>query len=183
MEDGLSEGYMQQAPPQRCHKHKHHSLLGSTQYHKSLSQWKGEFSNHSKEFWQWYIVKNMTKVSDTVHCLGAVKALRCEDWNCLQVGKDVGCTMWHLLGRGCHCHWARDSKDRGKDGLWRVAVLINIDDGQCPKYWSSSVQNVFRLINLYTIRDVMYWRRRGVSTKKEFLIPSLRIYLYIPYWY
>ena len=169
MEDSLSEGYMQHAPPQRCHKHKHHSLSGSTHYYKSPRQWKGEFSKHSKEFWQWHIVKNMTEVSDTVNCLGSQKALHCEDWNYLQVGKDVGHTVWRLLERGCHYHWVSDSKDRGRAGLWRFVVLINTDDGQCPNYWSSSGENVFRLLKIYTFWDVIYWRRRGVSTKKEFL--------------
>jgi len=167
MEDSLSEGYMQHAPPQRCHKHKHHSLFGSTHYYKSPSQWKGEFSNHTKEFRQWRIVKNMPKVSDTVLCLGSPKALHCEQWDCLQVGKDVGPTVWRLLERDCHYYWASDRKDRGKFGPWRVVVLIHKDDGQCPKYWSSWVENVFGLLNIYAVWDVMYWRRRGVSTKKS----------------
>jgi hypothetical protein len=110
----------------------------------------------------------MTKVSDTVHCLGALKALHCEEWNCLQVGKDVGLTVWRLLERGCHCHWARDSKDRGKVGLWRIAVLINTDDGQCPKYWSSSVENVFRLLNLgcYVLKE-----KRGINKERVLKFP------------
>lgn len=167
MEDSLSEGYMQHASPQRCHKHNHHSLLGSTHYYKSLSQWKGEFSKHSKEFWEWHIVKNMTKVSDTVQCLGSLTAYHFEDWNCVQVGKDVGPTVWHLLGRGCHYHWDNDSKDRGKVCLWRVVVLINTDGGQRPKYWSSLEETVFRLINTYAIWDIMHWGEEGYPLRKS----------------
>jgi len=85
----------------------------------------------------------MTKVSNTVHCLCSLKALHCEDWNCLQMGKDVGPTVRRLLERGCHSHWPRDSKDRGIVGLWRAVVLTNTDDGQSPKYSRSVIPVVY----------------------------------------